>query len=247
MNTKLSERQIIEKSYHNKKYKGDKKFFNNSSVQSYYSFFYSLFLNVKNLKVLDFGSGDGWISFQLAERGARVWGIDISEELIRRANSSNIYQGSVDFFVMAAEDLDFENDYFDLIVGSAILHHTDIDRSLQEIKRVLKDNGRALFIEPMNENFILKCWRWLTPWRRSPTERALIWDDILFIKKMFPNANLTFFCFMSILSTGLLLLLPNSRIVYRLNIVIEKLDNKILSLFPGLGKYCAVVVIEMIK
>ena len=247
MYTKLSERQIIEKLYHNKKYSGDKVFFNNNSVQLCYTWFYSLFLDVKDLKVLDFGSGDGWLSFQLAERGALVWGIDISEELVRRANSLNNYQGSVNFLVMAAEDLDFKDDYFDLIIGSAILHHTEIDQSVQEIKRVLKSNGRALVIEPMTENIILKCWRWLTPWRRSPTERALVWDDILFINKLFPNAKLTFFCFMSIFSSGMMILFPNSQIITRLNKFVEKLDFKLLSLFPWLGKYCAVVVIEMKK
>jgi ubiquinone/menaquinone biosynthesis C-methylase UbiE len=48
----------------------------------------------------------------------------------------------IDFYVACkVEKLPFENDFFDYIIGYAVLHHTFVKESLQEIWRVLKKGG----------------------------------------------------------------------------------------------------------
>lgn len=245
------ERQKIEREYHNKKasqfYKSNN-FFTNRTPEHYEFFYHLIGDKLKGLRVLDFGCGDGWFSYLLARKGANVLGIDISEELIKKArsvNQSEIFSSSVEFKVMSAEDLKLDQNSFDIVVGSAILHHTDLKISIKNIKHVLKSNGRAVFIEPMNENFFLKIWRLLTPWRRSPVEKALTWEDLCFIKEIFPGVSMKFFHFSSILTFGMMLILRNNSVVCRLNRLLMRIDEKILYKYPQLGKYCAVVVMEM--
>jgi ubiquinone/menaquinone biosynthesis C-methylase UbiE len=148
---------------------------------------------------------------------------------------------------MPGENLTFSDNYFDLCLGSAILHHTDLNLAIKNIYRVLKPGGRAIFIEPLNQNLFLKCWRKLTPWRRSPAEKALINDDLKFIRELFPNAKFHFFTFSSILTEGVMIIFPNNRFVSSINRLLERFDNKLLNLFPSLGKYCAIVVLEINK
>ena len=97
---------------------------------------------------------------------------------------------------MPAEDLSLPENFFDLIAGSAILHHTDLNLAVQNIHRVLKPGGRAIFIEPMNQNIFLKIWRALTPWRRSTEERALTKRELTFIQSAFPEVKNNFFRFL---------------------------------------------------
>jgi len=250
MADKLTERQEIEKEYHDKKYKDDLVSTSHSGESSSYIFFHGLVGEVKGLRVLDYGCGTGWVGLGLARSGAEVYGIDISKELIKKAlqyaereNLSN----KVSFQEMPAENLTFPDTFFDLIVGSAILHHLDISIALKGISRVLKPGGRALFIEPMNQNIVLKIWRKLTPWRRSPTERALDEGDLKLIRGIFPESKFYFFTFFSIVSEGLLVLSPSNKLLLLMNGFMEGLDKMLLKAFPALGKYSAVVVMDLQK
>jgi len=250
MKTTLSERQQIEEFYHDSKYKTHARKANYRETSAAI-FFRKYREEVRNLRILDYGCGDGWISIDLVNKGAaEVYGIDISKELVERASQSainNKMAGKVHFIKMPGENMDFSDSYFDLCFGSAILHHTDLDLAIKNICRVLKTGGKAIFIEPMNQNIFLRIWRKLTPWRRSPTEKALVYNDLIFIQRVFPNAKFYYFIFLSILTEGLLLMFPNSKFALYLNKIFDKIDNKLLRRFPTLGKYCAIVVLELPK
>lgn len=252
MKNQLTERQKIEETYHDEKYKGDASPKTYKAGESrYYRFFWELIGNVNGLKVLDFGCGNGWVGVRLARAGAKmVWGIDISGELIKKGNKWIEDEGLssiVDLKKMAGEHLTFSDNFFDLILGSAILHHTQFDLAIENIFRVLKPGGRAIFVEPLNQNIFLRIWRIFTPWRRSPAERALINKDLKFIKGIFPKARYFFFGFTSIFSVGLILIFPANKLLLFLNKMFERFDRYLLNLFPILGKYCAVVVMELKK
>jgi 2-polyprenyl-3-methyl-5-hydroxy-6-metoxy-1,4-benzoquinol methylase len=250
MNTELERRQQIERDYHNKKYKDDDSSTSSVGVNPAYEYFQSVIDSIPQGKVLDFGCGDGWASMIMAKKGFDVYGIDISIELINRARKIAKEMNLTNFAhfdEMAGEDLKFEENYFDFVFGSAVLHHTDFNLALNNIHRVLKPGGKGLFIEPMNQNILLKIWRFLTPWRRSPTEKALTTCETNLIKYTFPAAKLNFFIFTSMFSAGLIKLFPHVSILNKLNLFLIRLDHHLINLFPFLGKYCAVVVIELIK
>lgn len=251
MRDKLTERQKLEELYHDEKYKDSS---HGEAVRSktgeYYKFFWKQLGNVNKKKILDFGCGNGWLSISYAKQGADVWGFDISGELIKKAKKwvkKEGLNGKITLKKMAAENLTYDDNFFDLIVGSAILHHTELDITLRNISRILNPEGKAIFIEPMNQNIFLRLWRKITPNRRSTTERALGESDLLLIQQVFPRARLTFFSFTSIFTEGLLVFYPQSKIAAKINNLLEKLDCHIFQLLPFLGRFGAVVVMELKK
>jgi ubiquinone/menaquinone biosynthesis C-methylase UbiE len=128
-----------------------------------------------NKIILDYGCGCGSNSLEYLHYGARkVFGIDISPvyisraiELIRKTGYDNSH---FDFRVMDAHVLNFEENTFDLVLGNGILHHLNTDIALKEVYRVLKPNGRMLFLEPLADNPLLKLFRRLTPFARTEDE-----------------------------------------------------------------------------
>ncbi|MEK6791405.1 MAG: class I SAM-dependent methyltransferase, partial [Deltaproteobacteria bacterium] len=171
-----------------------------------------------------------------------------TECLVKAANENkgqHELSAKISFHEMPAENLTFPDAYFDIIAGSAVLHHTEVPAALRNIARVLKPGGRAVFIEPMNQNLLLKIWRTLTPWRRSRTERALGAAELRLIKDVFPNVSFHFFDFSTIIAHGLLAIAPKSKILLSLKRLLDRADSVILNAAPWLGKYCAVVVLEL--
>src|SRR5256885_496031 len=82
---------------------------------------------------LEYGCGMGSHSLFLARNGAaRVVGIDLSDVAIAKARETASLRclSQAEYSVMNAEHLQFADDSFDLICGTAILHHLDLDRAL---------------------------------------------------------------------------------------------------------------------
>ena len=130
--------------------------------------------------VLDFGCGPGYLTKYLIDRGAvSVTGIDVSEGEIEQARERAREDGLQDrsnFLVADAHATGFADDSFDLIVGDSILHHLDLHVALVELRRILRPGGRAVFLEPMWHNPLLRLGRALTPSARTPDEHPLTVD-----------------------------------------------------------------------
>ena len=98
-------------------------------------------------KVLELGCGEGIDSSRLAKTGARITAVDISSNLIEIAKQNSGLK-NVEFRISDVDDLPFQDDYFDAVVGNSILHHLELDDSLKEIRRVLEKGGKIAFCEP---------------------------------------------------------------------------------------------------
>lgn len=130
-------------------------------------------------KILDIGSGTGFLSLMLADMGYEVVGIDLSEEMIARASAKAKERGlSIDFHQDDAEHLGFENNSFDAIVNRAVLWTLpNPDIAVREWMRVLRPGGKLCFFlhVPRNEQEdalqkqVLNLWIFLSerrnPWR----------------------------------------------------------------------------------
>lgn len=183
-----------------------------------------------NKLVLEYGCGAGsYINFLSFNKANTVVGIDIDEVALCEAkkylkDNSNIY-----LLRMDAENMAFKNETFDLICGVAILHHLDLNKSLSEIRRVLKNGGYALFIEPLGENYILNIFRKLTPKLREKKEHPLKRKDLELIKKYFSCVNFKFYYLLSLIS----LIFLRNEILFSLFLkIFEKFDKLIFALFP---------------
>jgi ubiquinone/menaquinone biosynthesis C-methylase UbiE len=100
--------------------------------------------------VLDVGTGPGRLPRLIAERcpTLRIQGIDLSEQMIRRAQSSlagaDVAPGRITYQVADVAALPHADDSVDLVVSSLSLHHwADVPAGLTEIARVLRPNGSA--------------------------------------------------------------------------------------------------------
>lgn len=112
---------------------------------------YALFLEIArghaHGRFLDVGCGDG--SFGAAvkrELEADVYGVDISDEAVRKARENGIESVSLD---IDEDDLPFTNDFFDAVFcGEVIEHVYSPDRLLDEIHRVLRPGGHLFLTTP---------------------------------------------------------------------------------------------------
>jgi ubiquinone/menaquinone biosynthesis C-methylase UbiE len=93
-------------------------------------------------RVLDVGCGTGRLAVALAERGARVWGVDPSEQMLAEAKAHS--EGKVALKRASAESLPFKDGWFEAAVFRLVVHLLDRPGSFAEAARVLAPDGRIL-------------------------------------------------------------------------------------------------------
>lgn len=100
----------------------------------------------QNEKVLDIGCGPGWLVVNFAKNNADIYAIDITDKAIDITTKTlDFLNLSAKLKVANAEELPFEDNYFDFITSSGVLHHTpDTKKAVKEAYRVLKPGGRAI-------------------------------------------------------------------------------------------------------
>ncbi len=107
--------------------------------------------------VLDIGPGDGWPSLRMADRFSRIVGIDPSPKRVRvqRENAARLGILNVEFLVMDAEAMSFENASFDgVCAASSIEQCDDPTAALAQVYRVLRPGGTlAMVFEDYSEYF----------------------------------------------------------------------------------------------
>jgi SAM-dependent methyltransferase len=238
----LEIRKKIEREFHDFSYSEE----NRQHLSKYYAinkltdekYLSTILGDCKQKRVLEYGCGyDGGDAFVLQRHGAYVIGIDISPFAIQKANKIAKKKDvckNVFFVACDAENLKFPDDYFDLVVGRGILHHLDIDRAAKEICRVLKPNGKAIFLEPLGYNPLIALFRFLTPQLRTPDEHPLMRKDIETIKFYFHCMKLEFKCLFLLLS----LFLRNKTSFEKTLELLDKFDNFIFRIFP-ISKFLA--------
>jgi SAM-dependent methyltransferase len=168
-----------------------------------------------------------------------VTGIDVSEAEIEQARERALANGVADkcrFLVADAHDMEFPDDSFDVIVGDSILHHLELRKALLEIRRVLRPGGRAVFLEPLWHNPLLRLGRALTPSARTPDEHPLTVDDWALCAEIFPGFEHEERELFTIPLMPLNLLLPKS-LQKRLARRVWAFDDRMLARFPSLRKH----------
>ena len=204
---------------------------------------------VKGKTVLDYGCGSGWLGVYLAKRGAWVEGFDISGKLIELASlraEANDVSHACKFRKIVAEDLEYPDQYFDLVVGISILHHVELSRATYHLQRVMKNGAMAVFIEPLGENTILN-------WARDnmfnvhhglvkdkSTERPLTYQDIHTMGRNFAEYHWREFQLLSMVRR---FIGDGPTEAMRLN----RLDDWLLTKFPSLKRFCRLVVVDLRK
>ncbi|WP_416899845.1 MAG: class I SAM-dependent methyltransferase [Minwuia sp.] len=110
--------------------------------------------------VLDVGCGCGGTSIRMAERGALVTGVDVSQPMLAHAGTLP-GAGKVRFVLADASAHDFGEDAFDLVFSRfGVMFFSDPDSAFANLGRMTRPGGRVAFA----------CWRPLSenPWMLKP-------------------------------------------------------------------------------
>lgn len=109
----------------------------------------------EEVTVLDLGCGTGVMIEALSSRFSSILGLDASLEMMSGVDRNpgdaavppiKLIQGDI-------ESLPLGDATVERVVCRSILHHAgSLERSLQEIYRILKPGGRLVVAEPMNDN-----------------------------------------------------------------------------------------------
>jgi SAM-dependent methyltransferase len=194
-------------------------------------------------RVLEFGCGNGANALELCREAKAVSGIDISDVAVeigtKRAEDAGI--SNVAFHAMDAEQLQFEDDSFDMICGVGILHHLDLQRAYAELARTLGPDGHAIFIEPLGYNPFINLFRRLTPAIRTPDEHPFMKRDLELASTFFHKVDLRFYYLTTLLATPFARSTVGKRVVKAGNAI----DRTLFALFPPLRKYAWLVIMEM--
>lgn len=110
-------------------------------------------------KVLEIGAGTGFFVINLAQAGLvnEPFATDISPGMVEVClrNAQNVGINNMKARVADAEHLPFEDNFFDMVVGHAVLHHLpDVQGAMAEAFRVLKPGGALVIAgEPTRIGF----------------------------------------------------------------------------------------------
>ncbi len=200
----LTDKNIREKRFHNELQSKVKGRFENIFYKAIYNsnedFFDFLKINSINSEILDYGCGTGAsMNKVIYFNPKKVTGIDISEISIQKAKDKIKSNSNVELVVDNCEKTKFNDNTFDIVYGTGILHHLDIKLCLKEIQRILKPGGRLLFIEPLGTNPIINLYRKLTPKSRSRDEHPLVNDDFNLIQNKFGRLQVKYYGFLTLI------------------------------------------------
>jgi ubiquinone/menaquinone biosynthesis C-methylase UbiE len=102
-------------------------------------------------RALEIGSGTGYFSLNLMQEGviSELVATDVSAGMLESLSGTAAGLGlseRVETRQADAEDLPFEDESFDLVLGHAVLHHIpDLAKAFSEFNRVLRPGGAIVF------------------------------------------------------------------------------------------------------
>jgi len=109
----------------------------------------------KNLRVLDAGCGEGYLSRFLAKLGHKVWAIDFCPELIKAAEKLEKKKLlEIKYLLEDFRETHFPNSFFDVVLSHQTINEVENPKkALKEFHRILKKRGRLilLFLHPCFE------------------------------------------------------------------------------------------------
>jgi 2-polyprenyl-3-methyl-5-hydroxy-6-metoxy-1,4-benzoquinol methylase len=106
------------------------------------------FADYKGKQLLEAGCGVGIDLVRFAQAGAIVTGVDLAEVSIDLAKKNFAQNGlEADLRVMNGEDLQFEDNSFDVVYAHGVLQYTaNAQQMVNELYRVLRPGGEAIFM-----------------------------------------------------------------------------------------------------
>ena len=126
-------------------------------------------------KVLDFGCGTGRILEYDLFLNVDYYGVDISPNMIEKAQQKWKNRPHTDFRVYNGSLLPFEHETFEYVISTWVFQHIVEDNKLKdliaELAKLLRPNGTLLFIEQIRDNEYVDIFEDGTPFKKYRTAR----------------------------------------------------------------------------
>lgn len=215
--------------------------------------------DVRGLRVLDLGCGCGEAAVYFALRGARVTAVDISRGMLALTQRVAQQHGvQVTTLQQNADLLDLPTGSFDVVYAGNLLHHVDLETTLQKATRVLKPDGRFVSWDPLRHNPLINVYRRMSRDVHSADECPLSMGDVRVFRKHFQHVERSCFWLTTLWIFLRFFLIERAdprRVRYWKKIItdaqrltplyrrLETLDRFLLRWAPWLGRYCWNMVI----
>lgn len=203
-----------------------------------------IFNNLKGQTILEIGCATGEFSQNILELDVKeLIGIDISDVAIQKSIELNTSRlENAQFLVMDGADLKFEDSTFDKIIGQGVLHHLDFEKAIINLARVLKEDGKAIFFEPLGHNPLINLYRKRTPNLRSYDEKPLTTKELEFISKNFNSVNISYYYIFTLVAV-----LFRNTIFFKVLKSVTMFIDSMLFKIKFLRKYAWIIVLELSK
>ena len=149
----------------------------------------------KNSKILDHGCGNARNFSFLKKKGFKVTGIDLSKNIIDK-NKKKFPNNKKNFFFGNIKELNFDKDYFDVIISEASLYYQTKKKIFDEVKefhRILKKGGqirvytKSVFDKYYSNKKINKTYESVLKINHWEKDLTITFLDINDVKKLFSN------------------------------------------------------------
>lgn len=216
--------------------------------------------DVKGKRLLDLGCGLGEASVYFALQGADVTAADLSPGMLdaatRLAQANDV---AIRTHLSSAEDLRLPAQaQFDIIYAGNLLHHVDIEATLQRLKPYLAPGGVFVSWDPLAYNPAINVYRAVATQVRTPDEHPLKWADICLFKRHFSHVQPRYFWLTTLIIFVIMAIVqrrnPNRERYWKAVVQegdrwawlyrpLERLDGVLLAVLPPLRLLCWNVVI----
>jgi ubiquinone/menaquinone biosynthesis C-methylase UbiE len=214
---------------------------------------------LKGLKILELGAGAGKASVYFAKKGADVITTDISGGMLEVAKQVATKHGVVLKTEQCFSDmLPFMDNSFDVVYAANLLHHVEIEKTLNEARRVLKPHGYFVSWDPLAHNPVINVYRKLASKVRTDDEHPIRMKQLVLFKNIFGNLSChTTWLFANIIFLKMFLIEridPNKERYWERIVIeykryekiyrrLERFDNIFLKIFPFMKRYCWNIVV----
>lgn len=219
--------------------------------------------DIKGKKILELGCGAGEASVYFAKHGADVTASDISDNMLRVVKKvAQKHKVTLNTVQCYSHDIPFQDGCFDIIYAANLLHHVDIERTLSEVRRVLKKDGMFVSWDPLGHNPIINIYRKMATRVRTEDEHPIMMKDLTLFKKYFSKVETeTAWLFTLLIFVKFYLIdriHPNDERYWKKILIehkelgkmyniLEFMDRYFLKIFPFMKRYCWNIVIFSTK
>lgn len=219
--------------YYEKEFSGNSEYKLSAWQESYIEKIKNFLLNkdFQRKKLLDIGTGSGYVAIEMAKLGMNVIACDLSPQAIKNLKRYReaLSLQNLRLIVCNAEKIPLEDGTVDYILANAILEHIPNEKqAIGEWKRILKPGGRMFITVPLKFRFIWPFF-WLVNFIHDKRLGHLRRYDLESLTNKFKLNTVKIFYtghFVKVVGVLISILLRTHKLDKQLEIIDQKNENK---------------------